>query len=156
MLPIKPEGYPDTSHTRRAWSWNICKLITRKITDIQLRDMLRQNCIKEAMRMHPGVQYPLERFVPKGGVELGGHFIPEGTIVGMNPAVIHRDKEVFGNDADEFRPSRWTEDGKSGDLKEMERSLLTVSQHLSTQLEYSLLTISSVRSRSTHLYRQKY
>jgi cytochrome P450 len=89
--------------------------------------MPRQDCIKEAMRMHPGVQYPLERLVPKGGVELGGHFIPEGTIVGMNPAVIHRDKEVFGVDADEFRPSRWTEDGKSGDLKEMERSLLTVS-----------------------------
>jgi cytochrome P450 len=90
--------------------------------------------------MHPGVQYPLERVVPKGGAELSGHFLPEGTIVGMNAAVIHRNKDVFGIDADEFRPSRWTEDGKSGDLKEMERSLLTVNQHLSAQQRYYLLT----------------
>lgn len=80
--------------------------------------------------MHPAVQYPLERLVPKGGATLNGHWIPEGTIVGINAAVIHHNKDVFGLDADEFRPSRWTEEAKSGDLKEMERSLLTVIQPL--------------------------
>ena len=80
--------------------------------------------------MHPAVQYPLERLVPKGGATLNGYWIPEGTIVGMNAGVIHRNKDVFGLDADEFRPSRWTEEAKSGDLKEMERSLLTVIRPL--------------------------
>ena len=80
--------------------------------------------------MHPAVQYPLERLIPEGGATLNGHWIPEGTIVGINAAVIHRNKDVFGLDADEFRPSRWTEEAKSGDLKEMERSLLTVIQPL--------------------------
>ena len=43
--------------------------------------------IKESFRMHPPVGQLLERHVPKGGINLGNHFLPEGTIVGMNPWV---------------------------------------------------------------------
>ena len=43
--------------------------------------------IKEGFRMHPAVGQLLERHVPKGGITLGDTFIPEGTIVGMNPWV---------------------------------------------------------------------
>lgn len=43
--------------------------------------------IKEALRMHPAVGQLLERHVPEGGATFDGHFIPEGTIVGMNPWV---------------------------------------------------------------------
>ena len=43
--------------------------------------------IKEGFRMHPAVGQLLERHVPKGGVTLGDVFLPEGTIVGMNPWV---------------------------------------------------------------------
>ncbi|KAL1633443.1 hypothetical protein SLS58_011074 [Diplodia intermedia] len=82
-----------------------------------------QACMKEAMRMHPGVSYPLERVVPEGGTELCGHYLPPGTIVGVNAAVIHRDRGVFGEDADQFRPERWMEDETKA--KEMERNLLT-------------------------------
>jgi hypothetical protein len=35
----------------------------------------------------------LERYVPKGGISMGGHYFPEGTIVGINPwltASVHR------------------------------------------------------------------
>lgn len=63
--------------------------------------------IKEALRMHPGVQLTMGRIVPPGGMELCGTFIPGGYWVGMNPAVIQFDKSVFGQDADQFRPSRW-------------------------------------------------
>ncbi|GJC78609.1 cytochrome P450 monooxygenase AFLA_114810 [Colletotrichum liriopes] len=79
--------------------------------------------MKEAMRMHPGVSYPLERLVPVGGTRLVGHFLSEGTIVGMNPAVIHRDRKIFGGDADEFRPERWLD--KDERVKNMDRHLLT-------------------------------
>ncbi|KAK2035689.1 cytochrome P450 [Colletotrichum somersetense] len=60
------------------------------------------------MRMHPGVGMLLERSVPKGGLTLpDGRFIPAGTAVGMNPYVLGRNKEVYGEDADVFRPERW-------------------------------------------------
>ncbi|UPL02773.1 hypothetical protein LCI18_013707 [Fusarium solani-melongenae] len=66
-----------------------------------------QSCIKEALRMHPAVSYPLERMVPPDGVRLCGEYLSGGTIVGVNAAVIHRDCDIFGQDADTFRPERW-------------------------------------------------
>jgi hypothetical protein len=80
--------------------------------------------------MHPGVGYPLERIVPAEGAEICGYNVPGGTVVGMNAAVVHRDKHVFGADADTFRPERWTEEGASGDLKHMDRALLTVGDEI--------------------------
>jgi cytochrome P450 len=66
-------------------------------------------CIKEAFRLHPAAGLPLERIVPKGGIEIVGHHIPEGTIVGCNAWVIHRRPEVFGGDVEVYRPERWLE-----------------------------------------------
>ncbi|KPM41703.1 hypothetical protein AK830_g4860 [Neonectria ditissima] len=83
-----------------------------------------QACIKEAMRMHPGVSYPLERVVPREGARLCGQYLPAGTIVGVNAAVIHRDRGIFGDDADEFSPERWLSNDQER-IKLMDRSLLT-------------------------------
>lgn len=80
------------------------------------------------MRMHPGVSYPLERIVPEGGVELCGVHLPGGTVVGMNAAVVHRNYEIFGQDADEFRPERWL--CPEEQAKNMDRHLLTVSHSI--------------------------
>ena len=78
------------------------------------------------MRIHPGVSYPLERVVPSGGVQLCDKHIPGGTIVGINAAVIHRNTDIFGADADTFRPERWlTKDEEK--IKTMDRYLMTVS-----------------------------
>jgi hypothetical protein len=67
--------------------------------------------VREAMRMHPGVAMTLERYVPQGGLNLpGGQFIPQGSIVGMNPYVIARNQAVWGEDSDVFRPERWLRD----------------------------------------------
>ncbi|CAI7653533.1 unnamed protein product [Penicillium discolor] len=66
-----------------------------------------QAIIKEVLRVHPAVGLPLPRAVPAPGVELEGYFFPEGTVVGMNAWVVHRDQNVFGTDADIFRPERW-------------------------------------------------
>ena len=81
--------------------------------------------MKEAMRCHPGVSYPLERVVPAGGAEFCGVHIKEGTVVGINPAVIHRDRTIFGDDADEFRPERWLGPDEER-IKYMDRHILTV------------------------------
>ncbi|KAL2287484.1 hypothetical protein FJTKL_05916 [Diaporthe vaccinii] len=64
-------------------------------------------CIKEALRIHPGVQLSMGRVVPADGLELCGMFVPAGYWVGLNPAVVHFDKSIFGQDAEEFRPERW-------------------------------------------------
>ncbi len=64
--------------------------------------------IEEATRVHPAVGLPLERVVPASGLSLpDGRFIAPGTIVGMNPWVVHHDKTVFGQDAESFNPDRW-------------------------------------------------
>ncbi|KAL7949968.1 cytochrome P450 [Trichoderma barbatum] len=68
-----------------------------------------QACISEAMRYHPTTGTTLPRVVPKGGAEIDGYFLPEGTTVGISPWVLHRDKSIFGHDADEYRPERWLE-----------------------------------------------
>ncbi|KAH7160514.1 cytochrome P450 [Dactylonectria estremocensis] len=83
-----------------------------------------QACIKEALRMHPGVSYPLERVVPREGARLCGEYLPAGTIVGVNAAVIHRDRSIFGDDADTFLPERWLSDDQER-IKLMDRNLLT-------------------------------
>lgn len=75
--------------------------------------------------MHPGVSYPLERVVPQGGADLCGTHLPAGTVVGVNAAVIHRNRDIFGEDANQFRPERWVCDEEK--IKEMDRNLLTVS-----------------------------
>ena len=85
-----------------------------------------QACMKEAMRMHPAVGQLLERVVPQGGFTIAGVWLPEGTILGMNPWVPSKDRSVYGNDADEFRPERWLEADASS-LRLMERNFLAVS-----------------------------
>ena len=84
-----------------------------------------QAVLKEAMRIHPAVGMLLERYVPQGGFTISGAHLPEGTIVGINPWVLHRNKEVYGQDADEFRPERWLE-ADTETLKAMDRSFLAV------------------------------
>ncbi|KAL3485860.1 cytochrome P450 [Aspergillus germanicus] len=81
-----------------------------------------QACIKEALRLHPATGLPLARVVPKGGATLSGRYFPEGEIVGVNAWVAHRNRAVFGDDADEYRPERWMEDPAR--FSEMERSFL--------------------------------
>lgn len=67
-------------------------------------------CIKEAFRLHPAAGLPMERIVPAQGVDIAGHFVPGGTIVGCSAWVLHRNKDIFGDDVDVYRPERWLVD----------------------------------------------
>ncbi|KAI9835132.1 MAG: hypothetical protein M1819_002501 [Sarea resinae] len=90
-----------------------------------------QACIKEAMRLHPGVGFPLERFAPPEGLTVDDVHIPGGTIVGMNAWVVHHDRSVYGHDADDFRPERWIISSPE-QLKMMEKYFLSVGKNIST------------------------
>ena len=68
-----------------------------------------QACMYEGLRLHPAVGMSLPRVVPADGFEIDGKFLPAGTTVGVNPWVVHRDQDVFGEDVEAFRPERWLE-----------------------------------------------
>ncbi|KAM0407410.1 hypothetical protein ACHAPD_012268 [Fusarium lateritium] len=65
-----------------------------------------QAVIKEAIRLHSPAGISMARIVPKAGV---------------NPWVTHIDPNVYGPDAQVFRPERWI-DSDPEQLKRMERS----------------------------------
>ncbi|KAL8851458.1 MAG: hypothetical protein Q9221_003637 [Calogaya cf. arnoldii] len=69
-----------------------------------------QAVLKETMRMFPGLGNNLVRVVPDGGLTIVKQFFPAGTVVGMNAFVAHANRDVFGQDADEFRPEPWLGD----------------------------------------------
>ena len=77
------------------------------------------------MRLHSGVSYPLERVVPQGGAKICGQFVPEGTVVGVNAWVVHRNKDIYGSDAEQFRPERWL-DADEEHVKVMDRTFIPV------------------------------
>lgn len=74
--------------------------------------------IQESFRMHPAPGLLLERVVPRQGLDVLGEMIPGGTIIGCNAWVLHRREEVFGSDANSFRPERWLE-ARPDQLREM-------------------------------------
>jgi len=74
--------------------------------------------VKEAMRLYPSVGGILERVTPPGGAEIMGKWYPGSTIVGCNAWVIHQRREIFGEDASDFRPERWIE-GDPDSIKKM-------------------------------------
>lgn len=91
--------------------------------DEAVRLQLTQASIREAQRLHPVIGMALPRRVPAGGMTVHGlATIPPGTTVGCNPVSLHRNPEIFGDDADVFRPERWLGDSDDEDkTRVMER-----------------------------------
>jgi len=84
-----------------------------------LRMTYFQACLKECLRVHSALGQLVPREVPEGGFELCGKFIPGGTVVGCNAWTVHRDKNFYGEDADEYKPERWLDENKER-VREME------------------------------------
>ena len=79
-------------------------------------------CISESLRLSPAIANIFFREVPTGGSTILGHFVPEGTFVGVNNWVFGHDKKVYGEDAGIFRPERWLDEKISKFLHEYEFS----------------------------------
>ncbi|KAI8955134.1 cytochrome P450 [Xylaria longipes] len=67
--------------------------------------------INETLRIHSTSGIGLPRQIPEGspGISLHGHYFPPGTVLSVPTYTIHHSKEIWGADADEFRPERWAE-----------------------------------------------
>ncbi|POR39142.1 Uncharacterized protein TPAR_00657 [Tolypocladium paradoxum] len=65
--------------------------------------------IDEALRHHCTSGIGLPRQVPPSspGVTILGHYFPPGTVLSVPTYTIHHSKEVWGEDAEEYRPERW-------------------------------------------------
>ena len=100
--------------------------------------------IKEAMRIHPSLGLLLERHVPQGGVHICNQHIPAGTIVGINPWVVHHDPVVF-SEPEKFLPERWIK-SRSEKLKEMEAAFFNFGAGSRTCIgkNFSLIEMSKI------------
>jgi cytochrome P450 len=68
--------------------------------------------IREGYRLHGVGFFILERVTPAGGLRLpSGQHLPAGIKVGMSSHGLSRREDVFGYDADEFKPDRWMRRG---------------------------------------------
>lgn len=66
-------------------------------------------CIWEALRMFPPLFGLKSKAAPKGGDNVNGVYYPEGTEVCQCDDAIMRRTDIFGDDANVYRPERFTE-----------------------------------------------
>lgn len=86
-----------------------------------------QACIKEGLRLHPATGLPMWRVVTDDGATISGQAFPSGTEIGLNSWIAHYNQDVWGHDAEEFRPERWIEATQDEErLKTMERFWIPV------------------------------
>jgi cytochrome P450 len=83
-----------------------------------------QAVVKESGRMYPSIIYQIPRYVPAEGITIAGYDVPPGTAAGISALSYNRSKEIFGPDANTFRPERWTENDTRA--KQMDSLLATV------------------------------
>ena len=86
------------------------------ITSAESRELpYLQACIKEGLRVFPPLQALNSKLAPPGGETVNGIFIPGGTEVAYSSFTTQRRKDIFGEDAQYFRPERWIEAAAVGD-----------------------------------------
>lgn len=62
--------------------------------------------IQETLRLYPPASLITREALTD--IKLGGLYVPRGIIVQVAISIFHLNKEAWGQDADEFRPDRFT------------------------------------------------
>ncbi|CUA74703.1 Benzoate 4-monooxygenase [Rhizoctonia solani] len=81
--------------------------VAAKFADVKSLPYL-QACINEGLRLHSTSGIGLPRVIPSGS-SLGvcGETFNEGTILSVPSYSIHRSQEIWGDDAEVYKPERW-------------------------------------------------
>nr|L0N063.1 RecName: Full=Fusicoccadiene C-8 hydroxylase; AltName: Full=Cytochrome P450 monooxygenase PaP450-2; AltName: Full=Fusicoccin A biosynthetic gene clusters protein 5 [Diaporthe amygdali]BAM71030.1 fusicoccadiene C-8 hydroxylase [Diaporthe amygdali] len=99
-----------------------------------------QACIKEALRLSPGLTHRLPRVSPHEELIYKDWVIPRNTPVGMSALFMHMDPLVY-KDPTEYRPERWLEDV----TPEMHRNYVPFTKGsrrcLGVELSYAEITL---------------
>ncbi|OCH88959.1 cytochrome P450, partial [Obba rivulosa] len=69
----------------------------------------------------------LPRVIPKGGMMIDGEFVPEDTIIAVNPWAQMQSEENFYPDPQIFRPERWLPGGLGPDSRASKNAILSFS-----------------------------
>ncbi|KAK1760102.1 cytochrome P450 [Echria macrotheca] len=94
--------------------------ISSPIRDAEARKLpYLQAVIREGLRILPPASGPFFKTVPPEGDVINGIHVPGGTQIGSSPLAMHRSREIYGVDADVFRPERWLEEDDGGRLARM-------------------------------------
>lgn len=131
MMTFLAAGH-ETTATAMIWGLHLLSLKENHHIQTRLRDEVRtafphgipenvsyeqieslkylRNVTSEVLRFFPPV--PLTARHAKEDTTLGGQFIPKGTHIVIVPWTINRSKELWGEDADVFKPERW-DDGQA-------------------------------------------
>lgn len=74
------------------------KKLSSDFKDVDVEQLPLLNAvIEETLRLYGAAPGMLPRKVPEGGVEMGGHWVPEGTTVTTQSYSLHRDPDIFHN-----------------------------------------------------------
>ncbi|KAI8630307.1 cytochrome P450 [Xylariaceae sp. FL1651] len=73
-----------------------------------------QAVISEGMRLSNPITALFLKEVPPDGDTIAGHFVPGGTRLGLSISSITTNREIFGADAEVFRPERWLSESLGG------------------------------------------
>ncbi|KAJ8133454.1 hypothetical protein O1611_g165 [Lasiodiplodia mahajangana] len=89
-------------------------LISNPATNEEAKSLVyMQAVVREGLRLMAPVNFGFPKRVPASGDTICGTYIPPGTDVYGNYFRMMRSKEVFGNDAEIFRPERFLGDGEN-------------------------------------------
>ena len=77
-----------------------------------------QAVIRESLRRYPPATGLMTKVVPASGDVVHGYRVPGGTELAVNIVGITHRRDVFGEDAEVFRPERWLE-GDEGRVRRM-------------------------------------
>jgi len=92
--------------------------LSSPISDAEARKLpYLQAVIKEGLRIWPPAVGLMAKRVPPGGDTINGMYVPGGTRIGYGGFSVLRNKKIWGEDADVFRPERWLEGEKIKDLE---------------------------------------
>lgn len=107
-------GFETTANTLTMLFWELAR--NQKIQDKLREEVLRDAdkagylawCIQETMRLYPAVPSSVGRVLPET-IHFNGQTLFKGTTVIANIYSIHRCADIWGADADEFKPERWAQ-----------------------------------------------
>lgn len=79
--------------------------------------------LKESIRHRPSSKSSMKKSVTSAGMTVAGHYLPARTVVKWQLDAFQNDRDIYGEDVEEFRPERWLV-ADSYARKRMEQALL--------------------------------
>ncbi|MED6143437.1 hypothetical protein PIB30_006011 [Stylosanthes scabra] len=95
-------------------TWTLLLLAMHQDWQNQLRDEIQQMkwVMNEALRLYP--PSPNVQRQARDDIQIDGLTVPKGTNMWIDVVGMHHDKELWGEDANEFKPERFMEDVNGG------------------------------------------